>query len=115
MKDSRDVITERQEFVLSYLVGLGPVGTEVCCTNRQIEDDLGMSHWNFLKFMRKLIWKGAVKVSQPGRACNPTWYVVLRRPEEFTPVEASTLRDTSGLIHTYWKDKRRDAELEREG
>lgn len=77
------IITERQAEVLSYLVGLAPVGQPISVNHKTIKADLGMEHGLFYCFVRRLKNKAAVETVIPGRGATPCTMRVLKRPEAF--------------------------------
>lgn len=79
----RPVITEKQEEMLSYLVGMAPVGQPFQVRHKWITQDFNwMDHSNFCQTVRRLMAEGCVERLTAGSACEPSWYRVLKRPED---------------------------------
>ena len=77
-------ITEMQAWILSYLTGLGPVGTEVYLYHKWIKEDLeDVDHSVVIWALRRLEKKGAIQKVAQGLRGSPARYIVLKRPEEF--------------------------------
>lgn len=82
------VITQRQEEVLSYIVGLAPIGQPFQVKHRWLATDfVRMNHSNFNQLIKVLVRIGAVKVVQTGIGATPSTLTVLKRPEDFEVLE----------------------------
>jgi hypothetical protein len=67
------MVSPRGEELLSYLIGLGPVGTPVRLDHRHVLADLGIRRTTMLGFVAKLITKDLVE------RCGSSMYVVKDR------------------------------------
>lgn len=94
-------LTERQEELLSYLVGLAPIGREFHCQRKDALKDLGWRHPTyFSKDIKSLAIAKAIRIIEGGieNRNRQMLLVVLKRPEQFTVVSAPK-RLPSRLIH----------------
>jgi hypothetical protein len=83
------ILTERQEEILSYLVGLAPIGEPIQVPHKWLETDFpGLDHSSFAQFIRRLLKRGAVEMSIKGTGATPSVLRVLKRPEEFEIISA---------------------------
>lgn len=81
------VITERQEMILSYLVGLAPIGQAFGCERRHAVSDLGINAPGvFNHAVNRLVDVGAVFIERRGIRGVPTQMRVMKRPEAFAVV-----------------------------
>jgi hypothetical protein len=77
-------LTEREEELLSYLVGLAPVGQEVQCRRIHVLADLEITHpAYFSRDIKSLVIAKAIKVLGGGASYQPLALIVLQRPEAF--------------------------------
>lgn len=73
--------TERLEEVLSYLIGLAPVGQLFEIPRAYAMADLGICEWTFYVYLRELINQRYVKRFSCGASGSTGVLVVLRRME----------------------------------
>ena len=67
-------ITPKGEEVLSYFIGLAPVGDEFILNRKHMKEDLGFGHRSAMSHMiRNLIWLGYI------RRTARSQFMVLRR------------------------------------
>lgn len=80
----KQIITFRQEEMLSYFVGLAPIGQEVTIDMKIIRDDLGYTTTRGVyAATRRLRDVGAVTLHGRARSWQRTTWSCHRRPEEF--------------------------------
>jgi len=97
--DDSDVLGLRQEELLSYLTGLGPVGSPVEISRDVLEADLGFqSRYAFYSVLNRLIAKGFVR-----RVCTSLYWrrttgvlVVLKRLED-VPARSALKREMEAV------------------
>lgn len=90
------VITERQEAVLSYFVGLGPVGSEVSYWRKELLQDLRILPYHNSRFhrdMQRLVDVRALTILGRIAGGQYTTLQVLARPEAYTVVPDLYLSD----------------------
>lgn len=84
MTKHRQRISLQEEAVLSYLVGLGPIGTEIMLPTKMLREDLKYmnlpSIYRFYQCARGLIYCNAIERIE---GVKSTTYIVHKRPEEF--------------------------------
>lgn len=73
---------ERDEILLSYLTGLGPVGTPVMCMAKWLRKDMQWDHQTYYISLRNLVRSGKIKCFHQGQ------YIVLKPLEVGRKVEA---------------------------
>jgi hypothetical protein len=81
------VITERQEEILSWLVGMSPIGELFHYERRHACADLNISNPSvFNHDLNRLVDVGAVALESRGLHGIPSQMRVFKRPEDFTVV-----------------------------
>lgn len=81
------VITERQEQILSWLVGMAPLGQTFAYERRHAAADLGISNPSvFNHDLNRLSDVGAVRIESKGLHGIPSQICVMKRPEDFMVV-----------------------------
>lgn len=81
------VITTRQEEILSWLVGMAPLGRTFAYERRHAAADLGISNPSIFNHdLHRLADVGAVRVESKGLHGIPSQICVMKRPEDFTVI-----------------------------
>jgi len=81
-------MTERQAEVLSYILGLAPMGEPVQVKHKWLATDFHrMDHSNFGALVKAIIKRGAVEVVTTGIGATPSTLRVLKRPEAFEIID----------------------------
>ena len=75
-------ISPKKEIVLSYLVGLAPLGQPFVVENF-VQKDLQISRLNLAQFIRRLAEMGAIAQATLRKGSSPQTIRVLKRPEDF--------------------------------
>lgn len=87
-------ISITEELILSYLVGLAPLGTEFQLNHSQCLEDCELKYGAYLsRGLRSLDIAGAIKIISRGFHGNGAIVKVLKRPEDFTVIDAKYNRN----------------------
>jgi len=89
--------------VLSYLVGLAPLGTPFVVENF-VQKDLQISRINLAQFIRRLAKMGAIAQATLRKGSSPQTIRVLKRPEDFEFFDYDAVR----LVNRERSRKRRE-------
>jgi len=97
-------ISPKKEVVLSYLVGLAPLGTPFVVPHFA-ERDLQLSRLNLAQFIRRLCNLGAVEQAYLRKGASPQTIRVLKRPEDFEFWDYSINRKKGPNYQKNWSKK----------
>jgi len=81
-RGSKPRISPKKEIVLSYLVGLAPLGMPFVVENF-VQKDLQITRINLAQFIRRLADMGAIQQATLRKGSRPQTIRVLKRPEDF--------------------------------
>jgi len=86
-------LSMREEVLLSYLVGLAPIGEEIHLKCSQVVQDLELRNRYYVSVdLRSLHLAKAIRIIEPGVSTKRTVLVVLKRPEAFNVAGTGSVR-----------------------